>query len=320
MKLFAKQPRKRKKASSSTDVHVETAEAVAKKANSSSKAPQPKSQEEHDEFLQEVKGQCVSSTFRTLKLRPWIVKNCASLAIERPTPVQFVCIPKIMQGRDVVAGSPTGSGKTAAFALPLLHKLSADPFGIFALVLTPTRELAVQIAEQFTALGAPIRLRVCTIIGGCSLLEQQTELADRPHVVVATPGRLLQHLVGPSPPRLKQLQAVVLDEADRLLQAEDFEHQVERIFSHIPRTCQLLLFSATLSPHVEAGFQRVRSACRTARLRKGTQPIQNTQPPYVESPPPIVPPHRPPPSSPPIVSLPVVASNPFLHRCTLPGL
>jgi ATP-dependent RNA helicase DDX49/DBP8 len=90
----------------------------------------------------------------------------------------------------VVGSAPTGSGKTAAFALPILQKLAPDPYGIFAVVLTPTRELAMQIADQFNALGSPINVRCTVIIGGMNMLQQSMELAKMPHVVVGTPGRL----------------------------------------------------------------------------------------------------------------------------------
>jgi ATP-dependent RNA helicase DDX49/DBP8 len=116
----------------------------------------------------------------------------------------------ILKGRDCIGNAKTGSGKTIAFALPILHKLSIDPYGIFALVLTPTRylptflispyllnahrELAFQIAEQFVVLGSPLNLRTVVIVGGMDMMTQAVELDNRPHVVVATPGRLVDHL------------------------------------------------------------------------------------------------------------------------------
>ncbi|CAN0305843.1 unnamed protein product, partial [Hapterophycus canaliculatus] len=109
---------------------------------------------------------------------------------------------QVLEGKDVLGCAETGSGKTAAFALPILHELSKDPYGVFAVVLTPTRELAVQISEQFGALGALMGLRHTVVIGGVGLLEQSLELSGRPHVVVATPGRLRDHLQGPAAPAL----------------------------------------------------------------------------------------------------------------------
>lgn len=110
--------------------------------------------------------------------------------MKRPTPVQAHCIPKILAGHDVLGLAQTGSGKTAAFALPILHRLAQDPYGIFALVVTPTRELAYQLAEQFRALGSCLHLRCAVVVGGMDMLTQAKTLMGRPHVVIATPGRV----------------------------------------------------------------------------------------------------------------------------------
>lgn len=110
--------------------------------------------------------------------------------MKRPTPVQYHCIPKILAGQDVMGLAETGSGKTAAFALPILHRLAENPFGVFALVVTPTRELAYQLAEQFRALGSGLGLRCAVIVGGMDMINQSQSLTQRPHVVIATPGRI----------------------------------------------------------------------------------------------------------------------------------
>merc|ERR1719384_2973969 len=111
-----------------------------------------------------------------------------------PTQVQRHCIPEILKGRDCIGAAKTGSGKTLAFALPILQTLSQDPYGIYALVLTPTRELAFQIADQFRAVGKPISLRECVIVGGRDMVMQGKDLANKPHIVIATPGRLADHI------------------------------------------------------------------------------------------------------------------------------
>lgn len=131
-----------------------------------------------------------TTTFKALGLSEWLQKVCSSLGMSKPTPVQQACVPAILQGRDVIGVAHTGSGKTAAFALPILQKLSKDPYGVFALVLTPTRELAFQLAEQFQALGAGLTLKHSVVVGGLDMQQQSKELARRPHVVIATPGRL----------------------------------------------------------------------------------------------------------------------------------
>ena len=132
----------------------------------------------------------VPSTFAELGLSQWLVDVCDSLGMRVPTAVQRRCIPRALEGRDVLGIAETGSGKTAAFALPILHRLGEDPYGVAALALAPTRELAAQLAEQFRALGAPLGLRCLAAIGGFDSLGQAKGLARRPHVVVATPGRI----------------------------------------------------------------------------------------------------------------------------------
>lgn len=143
----------------------------------------------------------------------------------------------------------TGSGKTAAFVLPVLQRLSEDPYGIFCLVLTPTRELAYQIAEQFRVLGKPMGLRDTIIVGGMDMVAQGLELSKKPHVVVATPGRLADHIRSCNTFSLKKIKYLIMDEADRLLEqgCTDFTKDLEVILSAVPSQRQTLLFSATLT-------------------------------------------------------------------------
>ena len=142
------------------------------------------------------------------------------------------------------------TGKTAAFALPMLQILSEDPYGIFALVLTPTRELAMQISEQIQAFGSAINVRVAVIIGGMSLIEQGLQLSRKPHIVIATPGRLRHHLQTAQPPDISRAQFIVLDEADRLLSG-GFADELEIILSRMSSRRKTLLFSATLTDSIE---------------------------------------------------------------------
>lgn len=185
-------------------------------------------------------------SFHELSLCEWICSSTSSMGFKRPTSIQCACIPAILTGRDVLGCAETGSGKTAAFALPILQHLSQDPYGIFALVLTPTRELALQISEQFLALGTPISIKVCLIIGGLNMTQQSIALSKKPHIVIATPGRLRAHLMCPDPPNLSKVKYIVLDEADRLL-AAGFESELQIILSNLPNNRQTLLFSATLT-------------------------------------------------------------------------
>uniref|UniRef100_A0A7S2ALE1 ATP-dependent RNA helicase n=1 Tax=Octactis speculum TaxID=3111310 RepID=A0A7S2ALE1_9STRA len=170
------------------------------------------------------------------------------MGIKRPTPVQRICIPAALKGRDVVGLAETGSGKTAAFALPILQKLSENPYGVFALVLTPTRELAIQIGEQMNALGAPLHVRLTTLIGGMDMTTQAVELQQRPHIVVATLGRLVQHIINdPAVKSLfRRLSFLVLDEADRMLSL-GFDDDLKTVIAATQESVdrQTLLFSAT---------------------------------------------------------------------------
>ncbi|KAI6705335.1 hypothetical protein NL676_008297 [Syzygium grande] len=180
------------------------------------------------------------------------VQTCKELGMRKPTPVQAHCIPQILAGRDVLGLAQTGSGKTAAFALPILHSLSLDPYGIFALVITPTRELAYQLAEQFRALGSCLHLRCTVIVGGMDMLSQAQNLMKRPHVVISTTGRIKVLLdENPDiPPLFSNTKFLVLDEADRVLDV-GFEEELRVIFQCLPKKRQTLLFSATITSDLQ---------------------------------------------------------------------
>jgi len=135
-----------------------------------------------------------AKTFADLGLAAELCETCARLGFTAPTQIQEQAIPLALQGRDILGLAQTGSGKTAAFALPILEALWADPQPGFAVVLAPTRELAYQIGEQFTALGSGIGVRCAVIVGGMAMVDQAIMLAKRPHIIVATPGRLEDHL------------------------------------------------------------------------------------------------------------------------------
>ncbi|XP_015605481.1 probable ATP-dependent RNA helicase DDX49 [Cephus cinctus] len=186
------------------------------------------------------------NSFADLKLNSWIVTQCESIGLKKPTQIQENCIPQILSGKDCIGCAKTGSGKTLAFALPILQKLCEDPYGIFALILTPTRELAFQIADQFAVIGKTINLKKCVIVGGMDMVTQAQELAKHPHIVVATPGRLADHLESCDTFSLQRIQFLVLDEADRLLGGH-FDEQIKTIFQALPKKKQSLLFSATIT-------------------------------------------------------------------------
>ncbi|KAJ2607607.1 putative RNA helicase, partial [Coemansia sp. RSA 1804] len=191
-------------------------------------------------------------TFAELGLDQWLVDSLSAMAIKQPTEIQRACIGPILEGRDVIGGAQTGSGKTAAFALPVLQRLSEDPYGVFAVVLTPTRELACQIAEQFEVLGKGAGVRVTVTIGGVDMVTQAIEMSRRPHIVVGTPGRLADLIQSSSDAvHLQRVRFLVLDEADRLL-TDTFAPDLDVIMRQLPKTRNTLLFTATMTSHILA--------------------------------------------------------------------
>ncbi|KYK60032.1 hypothetical protein DCS_01166 [Drechmeria coniospora] len=199
-----------------------------------------------------------NTSFSSLQLRPWLVQSLANMAIKRPTGIQKACIPEILKGRDCIGGSRTGSGKTVAFAVPILQKWAEDPTAIFGVILTPTRELALQIYEQVKAISAPQSVKAMLVTGGADMREQAIALGQRPHIVIATPGRLADHIRTSGEDTicgLRRVRFVVLDEADRLLHAAgpgSMLPDVEECLGVLPPPTerQTLLFTATITPEV----------------------------------------------------------------------
>jgi len=183
--------------------------------------------------------------FSALKLHPNLLKGLKELGFVRPTPIQADSIPPAMDGRDVLACAMTGSGKTAAFLLPILHQLIDKPRGSTrALVITPTRELAAQILEDLNDLAVHTPITAASVYGGVGMGPQEHAFRSGADVIVATPGRLLDHFRYPYA-RLHGLQYLVLDEADRMLDM-GFLPDIRRILRHIPSKRQTLFFSATM--------------------------------------------------------------------------
>ena len=185
--------------------------------------------------------------FTSLPLAPGLQQGVQALGYTRPTPIQARSLPAILEGRDVIAQAPTGSGKTAAFGLGLLHKLDIATVRTQALVLCPTRELADQVAQQLRKLAVGIpNLKVLTLCGGMPLEPQLRSLeAHDPHVVVGTPGRI-QELLRKKALHLGGVRTLVLDEADRMLDM-GFEEPIREITGKTPKDRQSLLFSATFT-------------------------------------------------------------------------
>ncbi|KAF1978663.1 DEAD-domain-containing protein [Bimuria novae-zelandiae CBS 107.79] len=234
------------------------------KALAKSAQPPPESDsseddaEEESENVAEEQGQgttdtqeAAKKTFADLGVREELCEACANLKFTNPTPIQEQSIPIALQGRDVIGLAETGSGKTAAFVLPILQTLMEKPQPLFGLVLAPTRELAYQISQQVEALGSIINVKCATLVGGMDMVQQAIALSKRPHIVVATPGRLLDHLENTKGFSLKHLKYLVMDEADRLLDL-DFGPILDKILKVLPREGRhTYLFSATMSTKVE---------------------------------------------------------------------
>jgi ATP-dependent RNA helicase RhlE len=187
--------------------------------------------------------------FTSLGLHADLLKGIRELGFIRPTPIQEVAIPPALEGRDLLACAQTGSGKTAAFLLPILHRLIGKPRRVTrVLVLTPTRELAAQILEDFNALAVHTALTGASVYGGVGMGPQEHAFRSGVDVIVATPGRLLDHARAPYA-KLDGLEYLVLDEADRMLDM-GFLPDIRRILRHIPARRQTLFFSATMPPPI----------------------------------------------------------------------
>jgi len=187
--------------------------------------------------------------FTGLKLHPNLQKGIKELGFTRPTPIQADAIPPAMAGRDVLACAMTGSGKTAAFLLPILHKLIERPRGTTrALVITPTRELAAQILEDLNDLAVHTPITAASVFGGVGMGPQEHAFRSGADVIIATPGRLLDHFRMPYA-KLSGLEYLVLDEADRMLDM-GFLPDIRRVLRHIPAKRQTLFFSATMPQEI----------------------------------------------------------------------
>jgi ATP-dependent RNA helicase DeaD len=198
----------------------------------------------------------VSDTFAGLNLRPELLDAVAALGYEEPTPIQREAIPPLLAGRDLLGQAATGTGKTAAFALPVLERIPPGVSGSepAALVLVPTRELAVQVSEAMHKYGRGLGARVLPIYGGQPIVRQLRALSHGVDVVVATPGRALDH-IGRGTLKLDTLRIVVLDEADEMLDM-GFAEDIEAILDATPPERQAVLFSATMPPRIEQMVRR----------------------------------------------------------------
>ena len=211
--------------------------------------------------------------FSGLKLHPTLVQSVKTLGFVTPTPVQSQAIPKALEGWDLLACAATGSGKTAAFLLPILHQLIDRPRGTTrALVLAPTRELALQIRDDFVGLARNTGLRGAAVHGGVGMGPQEKAFRTGVDVLVATPGRLLDHF-SRDYARLDGLEYLVLDEADRMLDM-GFLPDIRRVLRHVPTPKQTLFFSATMPPPIEKLTREILRNPAKIKLQRRAAPAQ----------------------------------------------
>ena len=215
--------------------------------------------------------------FGALKLHPSLIQGVKELGFSKPTPIQADAIPAALGGRDVLACAMTGSGKTAAFLLPILHQLLAKPRRTTrALVVTPTRELAAQIVQELNALAVHTPITGAAIYGGVGMGPQEHAFRAGIDVLVATPGRLLDHLKHPYA-RLDKIEYLVLDEADRMLDM-GFLPDIRRLLKHLPAKRQTLFFSATMpAPIVQLTRELLHNPVTINRERKSAPASGITQ-------------------------------------------
>ena len=215
------------------------------------------------------------SLFETLQIIPPILNALKKEEYVTPTPIQEQAIPPLLERRDLLGCAQTGTGKTAAFAIPILQHLHEErdrskPRQIRALVLSPTRELAAQIGESFTAYGAYLGIRNTVVFGGVSQKPQEARLRAGVDILVATPGRLLD-LLGQKILSLRNVRYFVLDEADRMLDM-GFLHDVERVIALLPKQRQTMLFSATMPP----GIEKLTKAILVDPVKVAVTPVSST--------------------------------------------
>ncbi|KAG0567645.1 hypothetical protein KC19_7G151100 [Ceratodon purpureus] len=243
------------------DVDEEMEELPKGKKSSRSKLPKVHVENVHGteeggqagSFFSSSAGASFSATsFGELNLSRPLIRACEALGYKQPTPIQAACIPLALTGRDICGSAVTGSGKTGAFALPMLERLLYRPRRIPAircLILTPTRELAVQVHSMIQKLAQFTDITSAIVVGGLSSKVQQVALRGRPDIVVATPGRMLDHLQNSLSVGLEDLSILVLDEADRLLEL-GFTQEVHELVRQCPKRRQTMLFSATMTDQV----------------------------------------------------------------------
>ncbi len=220
------------------------------------------------------------ATFYELGLNHQIIRAVTNMGFEETTPVQEKTIPVVMTGRDVIGQAQTGTGKTAAFGIPLVEKCKPDQETVGGLVVAPTRELAVQVAEEINRIGQYKGIRALPIYGGQDINRQIRALKNRPQIIVGTPGRLMDHMRRKTL-KLGEVDIVVLDEADEMLNM-GFLEDIEAILQGVPEERQTLLFSATMPKPIQDLAQRFMRDAEIIKIKAKEITVPNTEQHYME--------------------------------------
>ncbi|WP_051330793.1 DEAD/DEAH box helicase [Aneurinibacillus terranovensis] len=218
------------------------------------------------------------NSFNEFNLKPEIMRGIADLYYKKPTPIQQEAIPLALEGKDLIGQAQTGTGKTAAFVIPLLQTIEPEKKDIQGLIMTPTRELAIQITEDIKELGKHMNINVLSLHGGQDIMRQINKLTGSIHIVVGTPGRILDHLRRETL-HFGRIKTLVLDEADKMLEM-GFLQEVEEVFIQTAQKKQVLLFSATIPDDVRKLAHRFMNQPQIIRIEKKQITAVNTKESY----------------------------------------
>lgn len=213
--------------------------------------------------------------FKDLNLSPAILKAIDQMGFEEATPIQAATIPAGLEGKDIIGQAQTGTGKTTAFGIPMLEKIDTKADFIQGLIIAPTRELAIQVSEELYKIGSVKRVKIVAVYGGQDIQRQIRALRNRPHIIVGTPGRILDH-INRKTLKLEKLQTLVLDEADEMLNM-GFIQDIEAILSNVPTERQTLLFSATMPKQIRAIAERFMTEPETIRVKAKEMTVSNIE-------------------------------------------
>lgn len=219
-------------------------------------------------------------TFNEMGLSAPVIKAVANMGFEETTPIQEQTIPAVMAGRDIIGQAQTGTGKTAAFGIPLIERIEAHSEHIKGIIITPTRELAVQVAEEINKIGQYKGVKAVPIYGGQDINWQIRALKNRPQIIVGTPGRLMDHLRRKTI-RLNQVAMVILDEADEMLNM-GFIDDIKTILAGVPEDRQTLLFSATMPRPIQELAQKFMKEPELISVKNKEVTVSNTEQSYIE--------------------------------------